>query len=301
MEALTKKLHVSYPDVNFSFVDLKIESEKVLADITEHDFVFKAFDAPKEGTEWVNAVCVKKKIPYISGGFLNEVGIVGPVYVPNKTHCYECNTHHDGCRYNTYSPTFSPVVINVVSKMMLVFLNIVLGKFDDLSQYYAFNLHTGLWKELNYETKDKCHTCGKEASYDILQLKNIIKYLLITITDFAVAFVANSTGLYILSYLFIIVLTFLFFDQIKNAGFILNCSTLIVTINTASYLIAGNVSLFSSDYGLIGYIQELSLILMTICITITVVSFLWYKFGGMLVKCERKLKNVNSSRYNKKI
>uniref|UniRef100_UPI00403F98EA ThiF family adenylyltransferase n=1 Tax=Paenibacillus sp. FSL H8-0079 TaxID=2921375 RepID=UPI00403F98EA len=52
--------------------------------IQECDIVVKAIDTPVESYSWVNKVCVDKKIPYISGGFIDYIGVYGPTYIPNK-------------------------------------------------------------------------------------------------------------------------------------------------------------------------------------------------------------------------
>ena len=301
VDILKEKISFSYPEVSLNSIDAKIESENSLFRIITHDFVFKAFDTPKEGTEWVNAVCVRKKVPYISGGFLNENGFVGPVYIPDITPCYCCSGQSDGERYNELSPTFSPIVTSVASKMMLIFLDIALKNYDNISQYYFFNLYTSKWKEGNYEIKDKCSVCGKEAYYDILQLKTIIKYFAVALVGSFTAFLSYQLNNYNYNYIVVLACMIVFHKQVKRTGIIMTCTTILVSINTINYLILENIIFSVNDAGIVSYIQKISLIIVTICIMITLVSTVWLIFEMMLNKIERITKNVIGERYNKKI
>ncbi len=231
---------------------------------------------------------------------MNESGIVGPVYVPGITSCYACNENHDGQRYNRVSPTFSPIVTNVVSKMMLVFLDIILKNHDNLSQYYFFNLYTARWKEVNYETKDRCIVCGKAPHYDTLRLKTMVKYSSIALVGCAMSWLSNHSSNYIYNYLLVLVLIIVFYKQATRPGFIFNCSIILVTINTVSYLFSGNVAL-PINGGVILYLQEMALVVVTICIMVTIISFVWYILGVAINKIGEVLYNVFSSRCNKRI
>lgn len=301
VEVLRNKINKSYPHVKISIIDRKLESEKNLRDIIQHNFVFKAFDTPLEGTEWINNICVEYKIPYMSGGFLNETGIVGPVYIPNITPCYGCNEKYEGIKYNMYSPTFSPIVTNVVSKMMQIFFAILINKVDDISQYYIFNIFNGNWKEINNETKNKCSICGREPLCESFTLRTLYRYGIIATAGIIISIISTLINNYIPNYLLILTLIFAYRKKVNNAGFILSYSSILVTINVVTQLINSSFFTVLNNGTLISFIQNISFVVVFICIMITVISILWYSLAKILNEMERKYNNVIGKRFRKKI
>ncbi|WP_106460019.1 HesA/MoeB/ThiF family protein [Anaerococcus sp. Marseille-P3915] len=301
VEVLKKKINKNYPHVDLSIIDRKLESEKNIRDIIQHNFIFKAFDTPLEGTEWINNVCVEYKIPYMSGGFLNETGIVGPIYIPNVTPCYGCNEKYEGTKYNMYSPTFSPIVINVVSKMMQIFFTIVINKFEDISQYYLFNIFDGTWKEVNNETKKKCPICGREPLCESFTLNTLYRYGIISITGIITSIISTYINNYIPNYLLILTLICIYRKKINKAGFILSYSSILVTINVVTQLMNSNFLTVLNNGTLVSLIQNISFVVVLTCVMITVVSILWYSLAKTLNKVERKCNNVISKGFRKNI
>ena len=54
------------------------------------DIIILSADSPKEITGWVNSYCVENEIPYIAVGYINDISVIGPFYVPKKTSCFAC-------------------------------------------------------------------------------------------------------------------------------------------------------------------------------------------------------------------
>lgn len=53
-------------------------------------FVLSA-DTPAEIINWMNWYAVKEKTPYINIGYINDISVVGPFYIPGETACFECD------------------------------------------------------------------------------------------------------------------------------------------------------------------------------------------------------------------
>jgi len=54
------------------------------------DFIFLSADKPYSVHQWLNNACIKHNIPYSNAGYIEGHGVVGPLFVPNITACYEC-------------------------------------------------------------------------------------------------------------------------------------------------------------------------------------------------------------------
>ncbi len=303
IEVLKNKISIKYPNVNLNTLYTKIETQDDIKNIVvNHNFVFKAFDTPVNGTEWLNAICVERKIPYISGGFLNTTGVVGPIYIPDIMPCYSCGEKYEGTRYNKYSPTFSPIVVNVVSKMIQIFFCIMINRLDDLSQYYIFDLFEGKWKEITYETSTKCNICGRKPSSETLSLRTLSRYLIITVTGAGISTISSLINNFIPNYLFISLLILVLRKRVNDEPcIILGLSSVIVTVNFLTYFFINNMLLLFTNSTYLELMQSSSMILVGMCISITIVSILWYNITLMMNEIERRFINVINSKFRKKI
>jgi molybdopterin/thiamine biosynthesis adenylyltransferase len=78
--------------VNINTLNLRISSEKHLEEISpQTDIIVLSADYPKEIALWVNNFCVRKSIPFLNCGYMNDIAVIGPFVEPGKTSCYECN------------------------------------------------------------------------------------------------------------------------------------------------------------------------------------------------------------------
>lgn len=70
----------------------RLESQAEIAEfISGADFVVDAADWPAHDIErWCNAACFEAGIPYITMSHFPPVARVGPLYVPGKTGCFNC-------------------------------------------------------------------------------------------------------------------------------------------------------------------------------------------------------------------
>lgn len=298
--ALKKQIDKKFPNVNLKIIDAKIFSVESLNIIKTYDFVFKAFDSPETSTYWVNRKCVEYQIPFISGGFLNQFGIVGPIYIPNVTNCYSCINEDEGTRYNEVSPTFSIIVINVVSKMMLIFMNIIMDKVEKISQYYVFNVFTEKWKPIDKSPKKTCEICGQKPLEGSVSAKFLIKYLLIFITSVCISVVSLNLGNFFPNYLFVITVILLKSHDLDDLGYIMGYSSIIVTVNIISYYLYNNQSRIINNLSVLTTIQNIALNLIFIGILTTIISMIRYYVLKILLKI-RGENNVKDKEHKQEI
>ncbi|WP_299999664.1 ThiF family adenylyltransferase [Anabaena sp. AL09] len=81
MNSQTKVSYNSFQADGFSGIEKNLEGI---------DFLILSADSPKEIHNWTDTACLKLQIPYISAGYRNDTGVVGPLTVHGVTACYEC-------------------------------------------------------------------------------------------------------------------------------------------------------------------------------------------------------------------
>ncbi len=79
------KVDIKVVDSGFESKDLILEEFKLC------DFIVLSADHPKELHKWIDEACYELKIPYITAGYVESFGSIGPLIVPDKTACFECS------------------------------------------------------------------------------------------------------------------------------------------------------------------------------------------------------------------
>jgi len=128
---LTRQILFTESDVNDSKIDVlerellkrnnKVEIEKLpimikqaddLSILLTADLLVLSADQPTELIDWVNSWCVKNSKPYINVGYINDISMVGPFYIPGKTGCFRCN---EVAPYFTKKDTLKKVIDTINS------------------------------------------------------------------------------------------------------------------------------------------------------------------------------------------
>ncbi len=138
-------------------------------------FVLSA-DTPSEIINWMNWYAVNEQIPYINIGYINDISVVGPFFIPGKTSCFECAQvipdHLDLDAPYTYecnkinsnyrAPTFPPVNGTSASVAMNDILRYLGGYGKILSVNKRIGIHSLETKiEIQEIVKSKdCEICG---------------------------------------------------------------------------------------------------------------------------------------------
>lgn len=93
VQVITRRLHELRPALTVTALDMRLTSADQLIGLIETyrpQAVVKALDTPEEATGWINTACVRTRVPYTTGGFLQQDAVVGPTYVPGRTPCLDC-------------------------------------------------------------------------------------------------------------------------------------------------------------------------------------------------------------------
>ncbi|HEV2856993.1 MAG TPA: TOMM precursor leader peptide-binding protein [Solirubrobacterales bacterium] len=94
VEAMAARLRAFNTNIDVHTVPRRIESQAELKDvIAGADLVVDAADWPAYEIEhWCNAACFEVGVPFIAMSHYPPVARAGPLYVPGKTGCFECQT-----------------------------------------------------------------------------------------------------------------------------------------------------------------------------------------------------------------
>jgi molybdopterin/thiamine biosynthesis adenylyltransferase len=165
VEVLCQKIAKFNPEVEVIPINQRIcgpsDVEKLMIGKT---LIVKAIDTPEESTEWVNQVCVKHGLPFITGGFLGDVGVVGPIYLPGKSVCFDC-CHPGGevKRIAGAGPTFAPLTGIVSSLMAMCVFRIIVGATGTIvDKLFTYNVFSDTWETVPLAPARACKVCGRQ-------------------------------------------------------------------------------------------------------------------------------------------
>lgn len=89
---LRKSLEARNRSVNISTRLLEILKYTDLKGLPESDLLVVSADHPPNIGMWVNKYCVSQRKSYVMVGYINDISVIGPFYIPGKTSCYACKT-----------------------------------------------------------------------------------------------------------------------------------------------------------------------------------------------------------------
>nr|CAA40809.1 mccB [Escherichia coli] len=176
-EVIKRELLKRNSEISVSEIALNINDYTDLHKVPEADIWVVSADHPFNLINWVNKYCVRANQPYINAGYVNDIAVFGPLYVPGKTGCYECqkvvadlygsekeNIDHKIKLINSrFKPaTFAPVN-NVAAALCAADVIKFIGKY---SEPLSLNKRIGIWSDeikihsQNMGRSPVCSVCG---------------------------------------------------------------------------------------------------------------------------------------------
>ena len=163
VDVLGAKIRAFNPEIEVVSINRKICSEDDVEQLIDGaDLVVKAIDTPEESMDWVNNACVRHRVPYICGGFLDSTAVVGPNYLPGKSACFACQGNHGAAvrRLHGTGPTFGPLATLVTSMLSMLAFKILTGKADGFAnRVYLYNADNGTWDNEVMAPARDCPVC----------------------------------------------------------------------------------------------------------------------------------------------
>ena len=168
VEVLRQRLSEFNPGIEVVALNRKLSAEQdvidVLSSLGKVDLIVKAIDSPEDSMDFVNEVCVRDRIPYVTGGFMDFVGVVGPNYIPEKSCCFACLRNHQQVkRLHGTGPTFAPLTTLVSAMVAMVSQKILLGDPDSVAdKIFSYNSVTSNWDAEMARPVRECPVCGRK-------------------------------------------------------------------------------------------------------------------------------------------
>ncbi|WP_116090262.1 HesA/MoeB/ThiF family protein [Sphingomonas crusticola] len=167
VEVICERIGAFNPNIIVTPVIQKIETiEDIRTLLPGHHLVVKSIDTPVESNDWVNEVCVEAGIPYVTGGFLDNMGVVGPVYIPGVgAHCLACLDEPPLSRIHGTGPTFAPLTTIVSSMIAMHAFKILVGQGAALKdQLLMYDVLDNNWSSVSMTSRKACKLCGSPAT-----------------------------------------------------------------------------------------------------------------------------------------
>lgn len=89
LDIIRQRILERYPECEVNLIDDRITSYEQMAVLKQPDFIVLSGDG-KHLAHYVNRYAYQNAIPFIIAGYLNDIVIWGPLFVPGQTPCYEC-------------------------------------------------------------------------------------------------------------------------------------------------------------------------------------------------------------------
>lgn len=145
--------------------------------IPKADLWIVSADEPYQLIYWINKWCVENGQTYINSGYVNDIAVFGPFYIPNKSGCYACNASvgdlpseedeviNSSCKAindNFKVATFPPV--NALSASMCA--NDAIKFLGGYGELLSSNRRIGIWsnrlfiEERSLKRNPLCKICG---------------------------------------------------------------------------------------------------------------------------------------------
>lgn len=176
VEALCTKLSAFNPEVVLMPLERQITCQQDVEHLLDDgiNLVVKAIDTPESVMDWVNAACVAHGVPYIASGFVDTLGVVGPVYLGRGTDCMDCFVRPDFRRVvnGNPGPTCAPMAMIVASRVAVLCMKILTGDGPAGSfGYEVFDYKGNSFTQSLPPYVAHCKTCGLDHATQSLPAK----------------------------------------------------------------------------------------------------------------------------------
>ncbi|WP_455475448.1 HesA/MoeB/ThiF family protein [Bartonella sp. B17] len=176
---LRRELTRRNSQVKISELQMSITVKEDINKLPKADLWIISADTPDQLVPWINEWCVKNKQAYTNSGYVNDIAVFGPFYIPGKTGCYACNTSirslpeksdrliYEACAIinnNFKVATFPPV--NALSASMCA--NDALKFLGGYGNLLSTDRRVGIWssqlfvEERSLKKNPRCKICGTQ-------------------------------------------------------------------------------------------------------------------------------------------
>ncbi len=178
-EALKNSLLERNSKVKINTHPYNIKSVSELNILKNVDFIVISGDS-KNLVYDVNKYSYKNNIPFINVGYIMDIAVWGPIFVPSQTPCFACFSEQNISKYNTHDKNLAQMIINVNSRSQAPSIgpiNMLAGAYAslDIIKYLGgidtpecMNHRIGIWTnnlkvEYQENIEGNCSICSKNT------------------------------------------------------------------------------------------------------------------------------------------
>jgi molybdopterin/thiamine biosynthesis adenylyltransferase len=288
-DVLCSKIGKFNPAVRLTAVNQKVRSaDDIDKLLVRHTLVIKAIDTPEDATELVNVVCVKRGVPFIAGGFVDYLGVVGPIYLPGRSPCAACWAPRSIKRLHGTGASFAPLTTIVSSVMSMYVFKIIVGAADSLAdKMYVYDSLESNWHALPLSRTTSCVVCGREpeaksevprGGAGLWAYRASIVFVLLLVDGFRLATHNQYIGLLalcvlVLSLPMLDVLCERRPDETRRQMFVISCIYCVVAFALSAHRFVGGVP--GTGFGaLFAVMQQVCSLVVGLAISITLIFLL---------------------------
>lgn len=178
VEIAQRRLHGLNPDVecttSATCVDGPQAIESALSGL-QADLLLLSADRPEQMAAWTNDYALRTGTPWSLAGYSDDIGLIGPLFVPGLTGCLRCQTK-DSSPHDRYLsmpligdinrrfqvPSFGPlngVVASIQAKEAIAFLSEMPGFMSSLGTRLTVDISTLSVGQFPWPRDEECDAC----------------------------------------------------------------------------------------------------------------------------------------------
>ena len=153
----------------------KIKSYDDLNLLQNCDLIVLSADSPRQLYKWLNRYCVNNRQSFITAGYINDIAVFGPLFIPGLSSCAECNeivsTHSKSddyystinqinLRFRTASyPPVNCIAASYAAHEILMYLG-RFGKLHSVSKRIGIHSTNLKFETIDIPKNQRCSLCA---------------------------------------------------------------------------------------------------------------------------------------------
>lgn len=284
IEVLKEKLSKINSEVEIVTINMKICSEADLDEIVSNynlHLIIKSLDSPTTFPIWLDNVCEKRRVPYISGITLSTSPMIGPTFLPGVTAKYsdffDLNDN-DYTRISGISQSISPIMYYISGELAL-------EAFKLLSEKGSLKYTNCIYTE-DVINRERIKLIPKYITLEQEDEKIVYNLLtlLLMMCVFIIVLLTNFTPLILMNYIICISSPFIIYrsiDKISRTGFLNTMVIFPITILTI---------IFKTDFLLINNTPNILTLIISLLVSFSVYIIIIQILINLIYNILRRLK-----------
>ena len=284
VDILKEKLSEINPYIEISTMRMRISSAEEMEEICtkeKYDLIIKSLDSPNEVSLWLDYVCKRYKLPYITGITMRDRALVGPSFVPGVSEIgwsdiLPINSNSE--REHGIAPSIGVMLYNISAEIAIEAVKILTGygELKYLGKIVFRNIFTNQEQVIGKNKEKALEVNNKKAEMPASNQGLLLGLILVAVVT---GFGSMNTIFLPIAFVTALVLPFYLYNQKKD---IMMCSFLTATVfSLISCLIVSRRVIFSiNSLGAVQVFLALVLVFGALSIAILIMCTIIYIISG---------------------